>query len=108
MKHYRSYKEHLINQLKDPQEASAYLNAALEETFETKDPGIFQLAVRDVVEANGGMSEISSKMEVNRESFYRSLSKKGNARFSTLMNAIKACGLELEIHPSFSRKKKGR
>lgn len=33
--------------------------------FETKNMGIFQLAVRDVVEAHGGMGEISSKMEVS-------------------------------------------
>lgn len=100
MKRYRSYKEHLIEKLKDPEYASDYLNACLEESFETKDMGIFQLAVRDVVEAHGGMSEISSKMDVSRESFYRSLSPRGTARFSTLVNAIKACGLDLEFHPS--------
>ena len=99
MKRYKAYKEYLINSLKDPVEASAYLNAALEETFETKDTGIFQVAVRDVVEAHGGMSKIASKMEVSRESFYRSVSQKGNARFSTLANAIRACGLEFEIRP---------
>ena len=32
------------------------------------------LAIRDVVEAHGGMSVVSSKMHVNRESFYKSLS----------------------------------
>lgn len=100
MKKYRNYKEHLIEKLKDPEYASAYLNACLEESFETKNMGIFQLAVRDVVEAYGGMGKISSKMEVSRESFYRSLSQKGKARFSTLVSAIKACGLELEFHPA--------
>lgn len=100
MKKYKNYKEHLIEKLKDPEYASAYLNACLEESFESRDMGIFQLAVRDVVEAHGGMGEISSKMEVSRESFYRSLSKKGNARFATLTSAIRACGLQLEFHPS--------
>lgn len=100
MKKYRNYKEHLIEKLKDPEYASAYLNACLEESFETKNMGIFQLAVRDVVEAHGGMSEISAKMQVSRESFYRSLSPKGNARFSTLVSAIKACGFNLDFHPA--------
>lgn len=97
MKNYKNYKNHLIEKLKDPDYASAYLNACLAESFETKDMGIFQLAVRDVVEAHGGMKKVSSKMEVSRESFYRSLSNKGNARFSTLTNAIRACGLQLEF-----------
>jgi len=100
MRKYRSYKENLIKKLKDPEYASAYLSACLEESFEAKDMGIFQLAVRDVVEAHGGMTEISSKMQVNRESFYRSLSQKGKARFSTLANAIRACGLEMDFHPA--------
>ena len=47
-----------------------------------------------------GMAEISTKMQVSRESFYRSLSQKGNARFSTLVNAIKACGLEMDFRPT--------
>ena len=99
MRHYRSYKEDLIKRLQNQKYASTYLNAALEETFDTKDPGIFQLAVRDVVEAHGGMSKIADKVEVSRESFYRTLSKKGNPRFSTLMNVIKACGLDIAFSP---------
>lgn len=100
MRKYRSYKESLIEKLKDNEYASAYLSACLEESFESKNMGIFQLAVRDVVEAHGGMTAISQKMEVNRESFYRSLSQKGNARFSTLANTIRACGLEIDFRPS--------
>lgn len=103
MRRYKSYKEDLIKRLQNPKYASAYLNAALEETFETKDSGIFQLAVRDVVEAHGGMSEIADKVEVSRESFYRTLSKKGNPRFSTLMNVIKACGLDIAFSPQHCR-----
>lgn len=100
MKRYRSYKEHLIERLKDPEEASTYLNAALEEALEFNNPGVFQLAVRDVVEAHGGVAKISSKMDVSRESFYRSLASSGKARFSTLINAIRACGLSFEFHPA--------
>lgn len=89
-----------FERLKDPEEASAYLNAALEEALEANEPGVFQLAVRDVVEAYGGVAKISSKMDVSRESFYRSLSSSGKARFSTLINAIRACGLSFEFHPA--------
>lgn len=100
MKKNKNYKDHLIEKLKDPEYASAYLKACLDESFEANDMGIFQLAVRDIVEASGGMTKISSKMEVSRESFYRSLSQKGKARFSTLANAVKACGLDFDFHPA--------
>jgi len=100
MRKLRDHKEDLIKRLKDPEYASAYLKACLEESFDVNDIGVFQLAVRYVVEAHGGMAKISSKMEVSRESFYRSLSEKGKPRFSTIIQAIRACGLELDFHPA--------
>lgn len=99
MKKYRSYKEYLIERLKDPEEASAYLKASLEEALEADDMSIFQLAVRDVVEAQGGIAKIAAAMDVGRESFYKSLSSKGKPRFATIMQTLKACGLEIVFHP---------
>jgi probable addiction module antidote protein len=99
MRKLRSHKELLIERLKDDEYASAYLKACLDESFEINDIGVFQLAIRNVVEAHGGMTKISSKMEVNRESFYKSLSQKSNARFFTLVNALKACGFEMDFYP---------
>ena len=61
MRRYRKYQEYLIESLKDPEEASAYLKASLDEAVETNEFSIFQLALRNVVEAQGGMSEISSR-----------------------------------------------
>jgi probable addiction module antidote protein len=95
-----NYKEHLIEKLKDPEYAAAYLEACLEESIEADDMGILMLAIRDVVEAHGGMGVISAKMHVNRESFYKSLSGARDARFSTIVQAIRACGLELSFQPA--------
>lgn len=47
-----TYQEDLIEALKDPQEAAAYLNAAIEEGDRT----LFLLALRNVAEAHGGMT----------------------------------------------------
>jgi len=44
------YQKDLIEALKNPAEAAAYLNAALEEV----DRETFLLALRNVAEANGG------------------------------------------------------
>ena len=69
-----SYQEDLIEALKDPKEAAAYLNAAIEEG----DRKVFLLALRNVAQAHGGMSQIAKKTHLKRESLYRMLSKKGN------------------------------
>lgn len=51
MKH-RSYKEHLIEKLKNAEYASAYLNACLEESFETKDKGALQVKNKNIIPLN--------------------------------------------------------
>ncbi len=45
---YRDFQEILLENLKDPQEAAAYLKAALAD----EDERIFLLALRDVLEAS--------------------------------------------------------
>ncbi len=66
----KNYKEHLLKQLQDPEEAAAYLNAALQE----EDPTAFLLALHDIAEAQGGMSWLAKHSELNRASLYRTLS----------------------------------
>ncbi len=62
MRTYRDYKEDLIEKLKDPEYATAYLNACLEESYEANEMRVFQLAVRDIVEAHGRMGVIIDQM----------------------------------------------
>lgn len=100
MRHYRNYKEHLLESLKDPKEASAYLEACYQEAIETREFGIFLVAVRDVVEAAGGVSNTAEKMGVGRESLYKSLTEESKPRFSTIALALKSCGVDFGFHPS--------
>lgn len=96
----RNYKEHLIEQLQDPNEAAAYLNAALHDD----DPHVFLLALRDIAEAKGGMSQLAREADLNRENLYRTLSLRGNPRFFNLLAVLDACGLELSIHSKRARR----
>lgn len=98
----RDYKEHLLQQLQDPQEAAAYLNAALQDD----DPHVFLLALRDIAEALGGMGRLATETELNRESLYRTLSLRGNPRFFNLLAVLDSVGLEMTILPREKRKMK--
>lgn len=89
------YQKDLIQALKDPEEAAAYLNAALEEG----DRATFLLALRNVAEANGGMAAVAEKSNLNRESLYRTLSQRGNPEIRTLFNLLHGVGLRLNITP---------
>ena len=87
-----SYRDELIKDLSDPAEAAAYLNAALEDGSQK----IFLMALRDIAEAKG-MTKLSKKTKLNRESLYRMLSDKGNPQLSSLTTLLDSAGLRLAV-----------
>ena len=89
----RSYSASMLESLKDPKEAEAYLNASLDEN----DPELFLLALRNVAEAQGGMSKFAKKARLNRESLYRMLSEKGNPQLDSLTQLLDVMGFRLAI-----------
>ncbi len=91
-----SYQEDLIEALKEPREAAAYLTAAMEEG----DRAVFLLALRNVAEAHGGMAVVAEKARLNRENLYRMLSKKGNPEIRSVLNLLHSLGLRLTIEPN--------
>ncbi|MBA2728785.1 MAG: putative addiction module antidote protein [Parachlamydiaceae bacterium] len=91
----KKYREHLLKSLEDPKEAAAYLDACLED----EDPHVFLLALKDVTEARGGMGQLSKKSSLNRQSLYRSLSRKGNPKLVNVCTILASLGLEFHITP---------
>ena len=90
-----NYQKHLIESLKDSDEATAYLNAALEDD----DPQSFLVALKKIVEANG-ISRTARLSGLNRVSLYKMLSKKGNPSMTSLYAVLRALGLALRIDHS--------
>jgi probable addiction module antidote protein len=99
-----TYQEDLIEALKDPREAAAYLNAAMEEG----DRALFLLALRNVAEAHGGMAAVSEKAKLNRESMYRMLSKKGNPGIKSILTLLHSIGLKISIEPKIKLSKSSK
>lgn len=59
----KKYHDFLIEQLKDHDEAVAYLNAALEESLkgDAESQHLFITALRNVAEAQGGIGNLAKK-----------------------------------------------
>lgn len=87
-----SYEIGLYEDLADPDEAAAYLNAALKDG----DQEVFLLALRHVTEARG-MSQIARQSRLNRESLYRMLSPSGNPQLASLNALLRTVGLRLAV-----------
>ena len=79
--------------LSTPEDVALYLDAALQED----DPKLLLAALRDIVNSQGGMTMMSARTGLNRESLYKSLSENGNPKLSTLFEIIKSLGLHLSV-----------
>ncbi len=93
MRKTKSYREHLLKSLKDPKEAAAYLDACLED----EDPHVFLLALKDVAQARGGMSKLSTSSSLNRQTLYRTLSRTGNPKLASIRAVLSSLKMELHI-----------
>lgn len=90
-----SHDKAIVRELRDdPEFASEYLKAALEDTDE---PRVLLVALRHLAEARGGIAKVAKAAGIERESLYRALSARGNPRLSTLIAVTKAIGLKLTV-----------
>lgn len=90
------YTAQLIDDLKDPVEAAAYLEAALQEG----DREALLVAMRHVAASHGGMAKIAEQTGLSRESLYRAFSRRGNPTVATLSSVLAATGLRLSVQPA--------
>jgi DNA-binding phage protein len=89
-----SYHSYLVESLKDPQEAAAYLEVILEDgSFEE-----VRLALRDVVEAQISASD-DSQAVLHLKETYKTLSQESHLEFSTLLTVIGELGFKFTISP---------
>ena len=95
-----AYDDWLIKRLKDPSEAAAYLEAAIDEA----DQAVLMLALRQVAQAQGGVAEIARRAKLTREATYRMLSNHGNPELRSLKAILAATGLRLSIKPAKPRR----
>jgi len=86
------YQASLIAALRDPEEAAAYLTAALAE----QDIPTFLLALRNVAEAKG-MDALVAKAQLNPESLSHMLSAQGNPPLASVQALLRALDLALTV-----------
>jgi probable addiction module antidote protein len=90
-----SHEEWLLERLKNPAEAAAYLDAAIEDG----DQAVLMLALRQVAQAHGGVAEIARRSKLTREATYRMPSKTGNPELRSFNAILAATGLRLSVQP---------
>ncbi len=97
MHNYRKFKDYHIEQLRDPEDAKIYLSVALEDYEKNEDINAFLLAVRDVAEAQGGMSMLAERVNLSDEGLYKFLSENGNQQLNMILKILHGLGFKFSI-----------
>ena len=88
-----NYKTDLLKRLEDPRYAAEYLAQVLA----GKDSAAFLIALKDVVEAGGGVGNLAGRVGLKRPSLYKILSKNGNPTLETLQEILGPLGLRVSV-----------
>ena len=89
-----NYQDDLLESLKDPVEAAAYVEAILE----MEDHSALLVALRQVAKAHG-MADVARRANVGEKTLFRALSETGNPTVATLHKVLHAMGLRLSVTP---------
>lgn len=90
-----SYQEYLIQSLKNPVEAAAYIEAILEE--KDPEPELLRLALRDIAEALGELTMPSEQVKIHQEKLDELLTQRGSNAIYSLEAWLNALGLKLTV-----------
>ena len=82
----------VAEQLRNPEEMAAYLDAWFEEAPD--DATGIARALGDIARARG-MTQVARDAGLSRESLYKALSKSGNPSFTTILKVARALGVRL-------------
>lgn len=90
-----SYTDSLREALKDPEEAAAYIEAAIEQG----DNAALLVALRHVAAAHG-MAEVTRSAGTGEKTLFKTLSETGNPTLDTFTRVLRAVGLRLSVTPA--------
>ena len=89
----KNYRDDLLKRLADPHYAADYL----EQTLASGDSAAFLIALKDVVDAHGGVGNLAKEVRITRPSLYKILSRGGNPTLETLQQILQPLGLRVSI-----------
>ncbi len=92
---FERFDKYLVNKLQDHHEAKAHLELAISEYEKDGDTAAFMLMLRFIVEAQGGVPQLSEKTHLNKQNLYKILTGKTTPRFDTMISIIKGLGYHL-------------
>lgn len=99
MPKYKDYDEYLLEELKNPEFARAFINLAFEEYFEDNDSQSLARSLDYLVKANGGVSKIAEVSGLDRTNIYKIFRNEISPKLDTIYKLLNAMNYTLQIVP---------
>ena len=99
MRKMRTWRECLIEDLADREEAIHYLQAILDDYYRFGQAIIVQEALKTVIEAQGGISELTQHTDISPQTLETALSNTDTPLIDALGVVLNALGYRLSIQP---------
>ncbi|MCE2413951.1 transcriptional regulator [Candidatus Poribacteria bacterium] len=99
MREMGDWREYLMERLADPENAMNYLDVSLEEYQADGDTSFFLMGLRNVVDAQGGISTFAEQIGLEQKDLLILLSNDAAPRIDTLNAIVKGLGCRLSIKP---------
>lgn len=96
-----SFELDLMEKLRDPKFASAYVMSAIIDN----DMRFLPVALGDIAKAHG-VSKLAEETGINRRTLYKVFDKNGNPSFDLVTQIMQSLGMELQIRPKKTKKPK--
>jgi len=97
---YKNHDEYLMEQLNDPEYASLYLNAALEDFVEDHNvKALFRALTNLAMSKSSSISELSEKSGIARQHLYKLYNDPGKPNVETLFSLLDSAGYKFKAIP---------
>ncbi|MBO1347642.1 MAG: transcriptional regulator [Hormoscilla sp. GUM202] len=90
-----SYREYLIESLKDPEEGASFIEAILEEP--DPEPELLRNALRKVVEARAKMNQMSEEAKQHHDRLDKLLTESGCAEIYSFVELLDLLGFRVAV-----------
>jgi len=93
----RTFDEYLKENLKNPEEATAFFQVAIEEFLEDNNLANFNKALDILIKSQGSVAHFAKISGINRTHLYKILNSEVEPKLSTLKSILNSLGYKITI-----------
>lgn len=99
LKNTTRFKDDLSEDLKDPEFAQYYLQAAVDDYEKDGDTESLLTAVGDVAKAQGGIGKLAKRADINRPYLYGVLASRHKPSIDNFLQIVYGLGFRIRLEP---------